>query len=91
MSALPEEEEYQAAMASGGMQVTKTFEEEARELVQLAFGIMIIMAILIVGLVAAYAMTGWGIFLVLNLLFSVLAIFAFGYLLYRRSKLTMRL
>jgi len=91
MATLPEEEEYKAAMAAGGMEVSKTFDEEARELIQLAFGIMILMAILIVGLVAAYALTGWGIFLILNLFFCVMAIIAFFYLMYRRSKLTMRL
>jgi hypothetical protein len=91
MTDLPEEEEYRTAMAEGGMGVTKTFEEEVKELVTLAFGIMIIMAIAIVGLLAAYAVTGWPVFLLLNLLFCGLAVVAFFYLMYRRSKLTMRL
>jgi hypothetical protein len=91
MPDLPEEEEYRAAMATGGMGVTKTFEEEVKELVTLAFGVMIIMAIAIVGLLAAYVVTGWPGFLLLNLLFCGLAVVAFFYLMYRRSKLTMRL
>jgi hypothetical protein len=91
MATLPEEEEYRAAGAAGGMEVSKTFEEEARELIQLAFGIMLLLTILIVGLVAAYALTGWGIFLILNLFFCSMAIVAFVYLMYRRSRLTMRL
>jgi len=91
MATLPEEEEYQAANAAGGMEVSKTFEEEVRDLIQLAFGIMLLLAILIVGLVGAYALTGWGIFLILNLFFCGMAIIAFFYLMYRRSKLTMRL
>jgi hypothetical protein len=91
MALTPEEEEYAAAQAAGGMDVARTFEEEVRDLVQLAFGIMILLAIVIVGLVAAYALTGWGMFLILNLFFCVMAILAFFYLMYRRSKLTMRL
>lgn len=91
MAELPEEEEYRAAKAAGGMGVTKTFEEEVRDLTALALGIMIVMALVIVGLVAAYALTGWTGFLLLNLLFSGLAIVAFFYLMYRRSKLTMRI
>ncbi|UCC92866.1 MAG: hypothetical protein JSW25_09415 [Thermoplasmata archaeon] len=91
MAALPEEEEYRAAQASGGMDVSKSFEEEVRELITMAFGIMVLLAILIVGLVAAFALTGWPIFLYLNLFVSVMAIVAFAWLLHRRSKLTMRL
>ena len=91
MAALPEEEEYEAARAAGGMEVTKSFEEEVKELITLSFGVMIIVAILIVAFVAAYALTGWFIFLILNLLICVLAVLAFVYLMYRRSKLTMRM
>jgi hypothetical protein len=91
MAMLPEEEEYREAQAAGGMALSKTFEEEAKELITLAFGIMIFLALLIVGLVFAYILTGWVIFLVLNLLVSVAAMIAFAYLLYRRSRLTMRL
>lgn len=91
MAALPEEEEYEAARAAGGMQVTKSFEEEVKELITLSFGIMIIVAILIVAFVAAYALTGWFIFLLLNLVVCVLAVLAFIYLMYRRSKLTMQM
>ncbi|MCK5252951.1 MAG: hypothetical protein KAQ96_08370 [Thermoplasmata archaeon] len=91
MAALPEEEEYEAARAAGGMDVTKSFEEEVKELITLSFGVMIIVAILIVAFVAAYALTGWFIFLILNLLICVLAVLAFVYLIYRRSKLTMRM
>lgn len=91
MAALPEEEEYEAVRAAGGMQVTKSFEEEVKELITLSFGIMIIVAILIVAFVAAYALTGWFIFLILNLLICLLAVLAFIYLMYRRSKLTMRM
>jgi nitrate reductase NapE component len=91
METQPEEEEYRAAQAAGGMAVSRSFEEEARELMTLAFGTMILLAILIIGLVGAFALTGWAIFLVLNLVVSVMAIFAFAYLLYRRSRLTMRL
>jgi uncharacterized membrane protein len=91
MADLPEEEEYREAMAAGGMDVTKTFEEEVKELVALAFGVMMIMAVIIVALVLAYVVTGWTIFLLLNLLFCGLAIVAFFYLMYRRSRLTMRI
>ncbi len=91
MEELPEEEEYRTAQAAGGMQVMRTFEEEVRDLTTLAFGIMIVMAVVITGLIAGYAITGWTGFLLLNLLFSGLAIVAFFYLMYRRSKLTMRL
>ncbi len=88
---LPEEEEYETARAAGGMPVTKSFEEEVKELITFSFGVMIIVAVLIVAFVAAYALTGWFIFLVLNLLVCGLAVAAFIYLMYRRSKLTMRL
>ena len=91
MAMLPEEEEYEAARAAGGMEVAKSFDEEVRELITFSFGVMIIVAILIVAFVAAYALTGWFIFLILNLLVSGLAVVAFVYLMYRRSKLTMRL
>jgi len=91
MEPLPEEQEYEEARAAGGMAVSKSLEEEARELIGLAFGIMLVLAILIVVLVAAYAVTGWTVLLLANLCVSVLAIFAFAYLMYRRSKLTMRL
>ncbi len=88
---LPEEEEYRAAQAAGGMAVGKTFEEEVRDLTAVAMGVMIILAILIVALVAAFAITGWFGFLLLNLAFCGLAIIAFFYLMYRRSRLLMRL
>ena len=91
MAPLPEEEEYEAARAAGGMPVSKSFEEEVKELITFSFGVMIIVAVLIVAFVAAYALTGWFIFLVLNLLVCGLAVAAFIYLMYRRSKLTMRL
>jgi hypothetical protein len=91
MTDLPEEEEYREAMAEGGMDVAKTFEEEVKELVALAFGVMMIMAVIIVVLVAAYVVTGWPVFLLLNLVFCGLAIVAFFYLMYRRSRLTMRI
>jgi len=91
MDRLPEEMEYEEARAAGGMAVSKSFEEEARELIGLAFGIMIILAVVIVGLVAAYAVTGWKALLMANLFVSVMAILAFAYLMYRRSRLTLRL
>ena len=87
----PEEEEYQAAQAAGGMDVAKSFEDEVRELTAVAMGVMIILAVLIAALVAAFALTGWVIFLILNLLFCCLAVVAFFYLMYRRSRLMMRL
>jgi uncharacterized membrane protein len=91
MDELPEEEEYREAQAAGGMEAMRTFEEEVRNLTALAFGVMIILALVIVVLVAAYALTGWVGFLLLNLLFSGMAIVAFFYLMYRRSRLTMRI
>ena len=48
-------------------------------------------AVAIVAFIAAYALTGWFIFLIINLLVCVLAVLAFIYLMYRRSKLTMRM
>ena len=91
MGTLPEEEEYRAAQAAGGMDVARTFEEEVRDLTAMALGVMLLLTVLIVSMVAAYAVTRWTVLLVLNLLFCGLAVVAFLYLMYRRSRLVMRL
>ena len=85
---LPEEEEYEAITGTGEPSPEQSFEAEMRTLVTLSFGIAIMVALLMVTFVVAYALTGWATFLILNLIVSVLAIIAFFYLMYRRSRLT---
>ena len=85
---LPEEEEYEAIKGDDDPSSLQSFEAEMRTLVTLSFGIAIMVAVLIVIFVVAYALTGWATFLVLNLIVSVVAIIAFFYLMYRRSRLT---
>ena len=85
---LPEEEEYEAVKEAGDASPVRSFEDEMKTLVTLSFGIAIIVAVLLVAFLLAYAITGWATFLVLNLVVSVLAIIAFVYLMYRRSRLT---
>ena len=67
------------------------FEREVRTLVALAFGVVIVIAIAMGGLLAAYAVTGWAGFLWLNLVVAAMAVIAFVYMSYRRSRLTMRI
>jgi cyanate permease len=86
---LPEEEEYEAASGGDGTPPALSFEDEMRTLVTLSFGVVIIVAIAMAVLVVAYALTGWTALLVMNLVIAVLAIIAFIYLMYRRSRLTM--
>lgn len=88
---LPEEEEYEAAIAEGGPMSDEEFEKEVRILVAMAFGIVIVIAIAIGGLLTAYAITGWVGFLWLNLVVAAMAFIAFFYMSYRRSRLTMRI
>ncbi len=85
---LPEEEEYEVARGAGEASPLQSFEEEMRALIALSFGIAIVVAVLMVVFVVAYAITGWMTFLILNLIMSVMAIIAFFYLMYRRSRLT---
>ena len=85
---LPEEEEYDAVKATGDPSPVQSFEAEMRTLVTLSFGIAIMVGVLMVAFVVAYAVTGSTAFLLLNLVVSVMAIVAFFYLLYRRSRLT---
>ncbi len=66
-------------------------EEQAKGLVALAFGMVIVLGILIPVLLAVYLLTGWTVCLVLNLVVIAMAIVTAVYLLYRRSKLAMRL
>jgi hypothetical protein len=87
---LPEEEEYEAARAAGAERSVRAV-EEARDLVALAFGSALVLGILIIGFMAGYALTGWEALLVANLVVGVMGIFLFFYLVYRRSKLTMRI
>jgi hypothetical protein len=91
MERLPEELEYEAAGGAGGQDLTRSFEEEVKDLMALTFGTAVVLAILITSMIALYAVTGWGIFLVLNLFVAFLGILAFFYLRYRRNKLTLRL
>lgn len=85
---LPEEEEYEAIREAGEVSPVQSFEEEMRTLVTISFGIAILVAVAMVGFIVAYAITGWMTFLILNLIVAVLAIIAFFYLMYRRSRLT---
>jgi len=90
MPLLPEEEEYEAAKAEGGIApAPSSMEDEMRTLMAIAFGVAILVGVLMVVLVAAYTLTGWEFLLVLNLMIAVMAIMAFVYLMYRRSKLLM--
>ena len=85
---LPEEEEYEAAKAKGGMTpAPSSLEDEMRTLMAIAFGVAILVGVLMVVLVVAYSLTDWGFLLILNLIIAVMAIMAFVYLMYRRSKL----
>ncbi len=85
---LPEEEEYEAAKAKGGMAPAPgSLEDEMRTLMAIAFGVAILVGVLMVVLVLAYTLTGIRFLLVLNLMIAVMAIMAFVYLMYRRSKL----
>ena len=85
---LPEEEEYEAAKAKGGMApAPSSLEDEMRTLMAIAFGVAILVGVLMVVLVLAYTLTGIRFLLILNLMIAVLAIMAFVYLMYRRSKL----
>jgi hypothetical protein len=59
--------------------------------VALAFGMVIVLGILIPVLLVVYLYTGWMTCLVLNLVVIVMAIVTVVYLLYKRSKLAMRL
>lgn len=86
---LPEEEEYAAAVGPGTRPGTPALEEEVRTLVALAFGVAILLGLSMVVLLGAYLVTGWPVLLVLNLVIAGLAIVAFMYLMYRRSRLTM--
>jgi MFS family permease len=61
------------------------------QLVGLAFGTALLFGALIAIFLAGYALTGWRSLLFANLGVAILAIVSFGYLMYRRSRLTMRL
>jgi len=90
MPLLPEEEEYEAAKAKGGMTpAPSSLEDQMRTLMAIAFGVAILVGVLMVVLIAGYAATGWRGLLVLNLLIAGMAIVAFVYLMYKRSKLLM--
>lgn len=87
---LPEEEEYEAARAADAERSVRSV-EEARDLVALAFGSALVLGVLIIGLMAGYALTGWEVLLLANLVVGFSGIALFFYLVYRRSKLTMRI
>ncbi len=90
MPLLPEEEEYEAAKAKGGIApAPSSLEDEMRTLMAIAFGVAILVGVLMVVLVAAYTLTGSEFLLILNLMIAIMAIMAFVYLMYRRSKLLM--
>jgi hypothetical protein len=88
---LPEEEELAKAEAEGLSVTQRVLHDEALQLVALAFGSAIILGVLLVVLLVAYAITGWRVLLFINLVVAGMAIIAFGYMMYRRSQITMRL
>jgi uncharacterized membrane protein len=88
---LPEEEEYERAKAARPAIAVPAIEEEARTLIALAFGTMVLLGILFAIAIAGFLLTGAALFVGLNVAAVVIAIVAVGYLMYRRSKLVMRL
>lgn len=92
MERLPEEVELE--QARGGLldgEEALAIEAEARVLIALALGTAILLAVLMVALLAAYATTGWRALLWLNLVVVGMAMASFAYLVYRRNRLTLRL
>ena len=88
---LPEEEEYERAKAAEPAIAMPGIEEEARTLIALAFGTMVLLGILFAIAIAGFLLTRAALFVGLNLAAVVLAVVAVVYLVYRRSKLVMRL
>ena len=103
---LPEEEEYERAMAeglrarpagrqgparpAGPVSPDDALQAQAVRLLTLAFGTAILLAILIVGTTAAAVMRHSRGLALLNLVWIALAIATMAYLSYERSKLTLR-
>ena len=84
---LPEEEEYASVDVDDPRYRAKVTEQEARDLLALAFGSVVLLAAMFIVLMVASALTGWGSLLMANLAVAVLAIISVVYLQYRRSRL----
>jgi hypothetical protein len=100
---LPEEEEYEAARAGGGVArppsrsaaraadpVEAAAYARAMRLIALAMGLAIMVGVAMAAVLVLYWLTGQRWLLLLNIGIVVLAVGGIAYLMYERGKLTMR-